>query len=1006
MDSQTADEGIYRLPAMKFFRNVSRELPDAVPPLSSAAQVSPWGGIDASQETSGYHGAFDLSAAPDLSGAFASVPISGKERYPVDLAKLIAALAAPDASAASPSQHKTVSEMLSPSQSPRRYGWVAGPVPSPDPEGRYIVEFVEKRAVKLLAYLDRFGRVFTTDTPLDSHPTREPDLRFARYEKQESPSALSGCVEVKDSQGAWREVSRFRRVKDHYSLFDSWFNFGEHAHDLAYPDALARAYLAFVYRPSLGAPDVPARGLDGVEAPLDAMPALPALRAVQSAIVQAQWDPALRPPVLAQALARWLGEAGLDQLMLAPSGALRLVRTIRYADIFYLAPTEEGMGLSSRVIWKLQNALNRYLLIKRSFSEEASVGRVEDVVRWDGRLIDAVAAKEAERLLSQADDDQGEWDTRCAIARAVENLAMPLRFDLEFRADVQAGVVSFLAVLPDSDMMPSKRWDESAQAVAEISSSERAAEALRYAQHVAVFLAAAAFSASSAVRHVEFSGYTLQEGGPFSLGDMLAAAGERESASDGALSGFMQLLPQAHLSVTFARESFVADAAAAAKGRPEPYFRTWGAVCAQDAFLYRNAADAHDAYAAGQASNQDLQKDPFRLVAQAQSASLRRDLPECADAELPLESQAALGARWARDLRIDAEALHRRQAERLAARLGPASSATEAIQTVRRYQHRADDPFVEKACTRLMAALAEGKADPDDQNTVISNYLGQDKCQDALLQARSFAQTGRVEEAGRLLSNAAWEAEASGHYADDPEVVHRAFETYPSRVLYNLMRARKVSPVEPDHDKRVELVPATLLQCHMEASRLLERSFAGMDDALAHAKRAVELAPTVTAAHCLLARIYMLMGDMTSASKSLEMGLSLATQPHEIAVAYYQLAYTRWKAGDARLGAASYVKSIAASPVMAGQAATELQGLLTEESVKLPGREEVDALLKEASVPVAPVGEVLDVLFEAAKRAVDAGVFSVGRSLLVTCLNYRPDDALMGVYRSLVDLMD
>ena len=59
-------------------------------------------------------------------------------------------------------------------------------------------------------------------------------------------------------------------------LYDSWFDFGPRGADLAYPDALTRSYLAFVYRPSLGAPEVPARGLEGVEAPLDALPALPA----------------------------------------------------------------------------------------------------------------------------------------------------------------------------------------------------------------------------------------------------------------------------------------------------------------------------------------------------------------------------------------------------------------------------------------------------------------------------------------------------------------------------------------------------------------------------------------------------------------------------------------------------------------------------------------------------------------------------------------------------------
>lgn len=35
----------------------------------------------------------------------------------------------------------------------------------------------------------------------------------------------------------------------------------------------------------------------------------------------------------------------------------------------------------------------------------------------------------------------------------------------------------------------------------------------------------------------------------------------------------------------------------------------------------------------------------------------------------------------------------------------------------------------------------------------------------------------------------------------------------------------------------------------------------------------------------------------------------------------------------------------------------------------------------------------------------EADVFAVGRSLLATYLTYRPDDALMGAYRSLIDLL-
>ena len=99
------------------------------------------------------------------------------------------------------------------------------------------------------------------------------------------------------------------------------------------------------------------------------------------------------------------------------------------------------------------------------------------------------------------------------------------------------------------------------------------------------------------------------------------------------------------------------------------------------------------------------------------------------------------------------------------------------------------------------------------------------------------------------------------------------------------------------------------------------------------------------------------------------------------------------------------MKSIATSPIMAAQVAAELQDLLNQEGVALPERQSLDEVLAAGGVPLAPSDVVLDALLHAAERAVDADVFAVGRSLLATYLTYRPDDALMGAYRSLLDLL-
>ncbi|WP_245864935.1 hypothetical protein [Eggerthella timonensis] len=144
----------------------------------------------------------------------------------------------------------------------------------------------------------------------------------------------------------------------------------------------------------------------------------------------------------------------------------------------------------------------------------------------------------------------------------------------------------------------------------------------------------------------------------------------------------------------------------------------------------------------------------------------------------------------------------------------------------------------------------------------------------------------------------------------------------------------------------------------------------------------------------------MLVGDMENAAAVLQDGLLIAVQPNDIAMAYYQLAYVLWKAGRPEAGAACYLKSLMTSSSMALQATAELQELVEETGVALPGKEAVDEALVEHAVLVAPTAEVLEALGSGA-AAVDAGLFPVARNLLALRLRYRPDDALVNVLRSL-----
>lgn len=884
------------------------------------------------------------------------------------------------------------------------YGWVMGVFPAPNKEDRYLVQFVGKRLLRILAYADRYGRVFSTDRPLEAPPARSPEMEFLRSSTQVASMEEQGFVEVRGEEGPARQAGRYRRKHGRYSLFDSWYDFGPYGSDLSYDDALARAYLAFSYRPRIGGARVPSRGVGVVRDRLRDGKLLPALEAIMADIRSAEADPVLNPPALLCVLAHWLEEAGLGSIVArkVPVGALRLVRTMQYAGTYYVSLEEAGAPVSRREIWALEAALNRYLLLNEAFGDQASLATEADCSRWDEYLTETVGVQELSSACAEgvpAGTPNGEWELRCGISAAIERLRLPFRIDVDLQVNALEGVVALDLTVPDAALMASWRWGEApagagaSEERVTISWEEREACSRRYAMHLCLALVAAAFDASDTVQRV----------------DVVARPFEDERTSTDDVSDDDREFPvdeglPAYLQVTFLRALF-ADAprfSAALTGDPLPLLVEAGAVFEVPA------------------------ADPFAVVNAFPAARMRSLVPESIDEPLPLAAQTVLGAERARDVRIDFSAYRRKIGEGIADRVARASSTTEAIRIVREEQAAAegrDDDRTAMAATRLMAALAEGSLDTEDQNAVVSRFLGEDRCLTALGRARGYARQD-PEKAATILTDAIDEAAALDGYVDGASTVYRSFDSYVSRVLYNRARAEASgeersavgnlfsSPVgillpgeaaAADVGKRLELVPASFYLCHLEVVRLLEHSFERADEALRYGRNALRVGPTTPAGYRQLGRAYMLVGDMDNAISVLRAGLHVALQPGDIAVAYYQLAYALWKTGESHLGAACYLKSIMTSPVVSLQATAELRELIDEHGVDPIKHEDVDGMLSGAGIALAPVDEAMSVLEEGSVVAVDAGLFPVAHNLLSLRLHYRPDDALMSVLRSLDD---
>ena len=74
----------------------------------------------------------------------------------------------------------------------------------------------------------------------------------------------AGYVYVHDGEGdAARCVAAYKGTADLYKVSDTWYRFGERK-AMTYKEFMARTYFALCFRPAMGAPAVPSRGVMGV----------------------------------------------------------------------------------------------------------------------------------------------------------------------------------------------------------------------------------------------------------------------------------------------------------------------------------------------------------------------------------------------------------------------------------------------------------------------------------------------------------------------------------------------------------------------------------------------------------------------------------------------------------------------------------------------------------------------------------------------------------------------
>ncbi|WP_417802631.1 tetratricopeptide repeat protein, partial [Thermophilibacter provencensis] len=369
----------------------------------------------------------------------------------------------------------------------------------------------------------------------------------------------------------------------------------------------------------------------------------------------------------------------------------------------------------------------------------------------------------------------------------------------------------------------------------------------------------------------------------------------------------------------------------------------------------------------------------------------RYDAPELSEATLAGELGDALGCWRVSDLGIDEGARRRHVADELARHL--TGSTEKNVQAILAAAREDGHPDVIEAARRCVSGLIDGELE-DDALAIGESFVEGSDLQRGCARARDALLSHDLEAAGKYATDALLPIDGLGSFDGSDGLVWRGFGSYADRALYNRLVA---APGE-----HCALVPAAYLEAHtIAAASALARGRA--EEALAHARRAAEVAPLSSQASLNLAQCLEATGDPEAAGRELCRLLSLAHDPESIGLGYLGMAQLQWQGGHVLTAQACYQRATRHLGAPALVARLAMAALIGQVGVSAGGElspDQADSLLEAAGIPLAPTETVSAAFLEATRAATDAGIFRVARDLLRKLCMISRDDVYFGMLRS------
>lgn len=894
----------------------------------------------------------------------------------------------------------------------------------------------------VVAYVDGFGRAFSTGSLQTMPPACAPDVQFKHY----IDDALhSGCVEVATAGGRMARLAEYDEgAKGAIRLVGSRVHLGDAADAPSLAEAVAVAFVALWLLPRSQGVSLSSVSVKDILAHLRSPDLFAALDAILTDVGRGEDHPLLAPPGVLTYFAYNLRSAGLANLKAAdlaprdswdaashgsgapfvdglpgmhqaPTGSLmaamraafeasgipglavlgnglagaepkvRLVRTSSYANAFYVGFDRRHVSAEgARKLLEAESLLNRFVLMVEALDRVGAVqtAPLEQVAQLDAWLIDDSANLAWSYLRNEVPADRravtgsSELDVRLSFARGCESLRLPFRLEYGFRFDGETGALVVDVECPSAALMPRATWDAAAQTWHPSLRSEREGLAARYALHLMVTIACVGFWAGDCVQRMAVNCW-------HGLG---SSAGVNELAAEGTEARSLAMRePACVATAVFERERFVA-ALATEEER---------AACVADPFAFvEGMRHSLSLTAEGHLG----QVRPLYTLDDSSLHPEGSDCPPELDSHVLTERGAALlHAKEVSDLRIYENTVRKAAAEEVVAafRVGGHEAALNAVKDI---HDRTENLLLRSACLQVSEGIANGSYTGDSKAAIAETLSDIYGMQAAMERAHKLMRSNPAAACAQLERMLAV-ANEQGWFADTPTRKYRYFDSYASRMMYSLRCA------EADDGRSLRLPADEYYLGYYRLATIMAESLDHGEEAIAHARRCVELAPSVAASHLRLARCYFCVFDYRSEIGSLYDALRVAWNPSDVGMALYWLGYALCMVDEYAAGVACYQACARYDGSLAEPAAAEIADFARRRPAPIRELSEAEerAALQAAGIDLDAVDANVEFLVQAAGAATDARSYALARNLLSSAEISLRDDAVPPVLESLED---